>query len=54
MKNGADPRCRICTEYEKTIDHLISGCPTLDQNEYLNRPGIWKGEGWESQQIYRF
>ena len=28
MKNG-DPRCRICTQYEETIDHLISGCPTL-------------------------
>ena len=37
MKNGADPRCPICTQYEKTIDHLISGCPTLALNEYLKR-----------------
>ena len=37
MKNRADPRCRICTQYEETIDHLISGCPTLTPNEYLNR-----------------
>ena len=37
MKNRADPRCRICTQYEETIDHLISGCPTLAPNEYLNR-----------------
>ena len=37
MKNGADPRCRICTQYEETIDHLISGCPTLAPHEYLNR-----------------
>ena len=37
MKNGADPRCRICTQYEETIDHLISGRPTLAQNKYLNR-----------------
>ena len=37
MKNGADPRCRICIQYEETIDHLISGCPTLAPNEYLNR-----------------
>ena len=21
MKNGADPRCRICTQYQETIDH---------------------------------
>ena len=37
MKNGADPRCYICTQYEETIDHLISRCPTLARNEYLNR-----------------
>ena len=37
MKNGADPRCRICTQYEETIVHLISGCPTLAPNEYLYR-----------------
>ena len=37
IKNGADPRCHICTQYGKTIDHLISGYPTLAPNEYLNR-----------------
>ena len=37
MKNGADPRCHISTECDETIDHLISGCPTLAPNEYLNR-----------------
>ena len=37
MKNGADPRCRICTQFEETFDYLISGCPTLAPNEYLNR-----------------
>ena len=37
IKNGADPRCRICTQYDETIDHLISRCPTLAPNEYLNR-----------------
>ena len=36
-KNGADPRYRICTQCDETIDHLISRCPTLDPNEYLNR-----------------
>jgi hypothetical protein len=24
-------------EYEETIDHLISGCPTLAKNEYVIR-----------------
>ena len=37
MKNGADPRCCICTQYVETIEHLIFGCPTLAPNEYLNR-----------------
>ena len=37
IKNGADPRCGICTQYDETIDHLISGCPILAPNEYLNR-----------------
>ena len=37
IKNGANPRCCICTQYDETIDHLISGCPTLAPNEYLNR-----------------
>ena len=37
IKNGADPRCCICIQYDETIDHLISGCPTLAPNEYLNR-----------------
>ena len=37
MKNRADPRCRICAQYEERIDYLISECPTLVPNEYLNR-----------------
>ena len=37
MKNGADPRCPIYAEHEKTIDHLKSGYPILAPNEYLNR-----------------
>ena len=36
-KNGADPRCRICTQNYETIDHIISGCSTLAPNEYLSR-----------------
>ena len=30
LKNGADPRCRPCTHSEETIDHMISGCPTIN------------------------
>ena len=39
-----DPRCRICTRYEETIDHLISRSPTLAPNEYLNRHNTSTGK----------
>ena len=37
VKNGTDPKCRFCDQYDETIDHLVSGCPILTQNEYKNR-----------------
>ena len=37
MKNGVDPRFHICTQYEETIDHLISRWPAIVPNEYLIR-----------------
>ena len=48
MKNGADPRCRLCTQYEESIDHLISGCPTLAPSECINRnSGVAKYLHWK-------
>ena len=35
LKIGADPRCRLCTYSEETIDHMISGCLTVVNTEYL-------------------
>jgi hypothetical protein len=37
LKKKIGSRCRLCKEYEETIDHLISGCPTLVKNEYITR-----------------
>ena len=37
LKNEADPRCRLCTYSEETTDHMISGCPTIVNTEYLQR-----------------
>ena len=37
MKNRVDPRFHICTQYEKTIDHLISRWSALVPHEYLIR-----------------
>ena len=35
--NGAEPRCQLCTHSEETIDHMISGCSTIVNTEYLQR-----------------
>ncbi|KAF7218105.1 putative LOC107393841-like protein [Nothobranchius furzeri] len=37
MKDGTDPMCRMCSQYEETIDHIVSGCPTLARTEYIHR-----------------
>jgi len=37
IKDGTDPKCRICNQYEETIDHIVSGCPTLARTEYVQR-----------------
>ena len=37
IKNGTDPMCRLCHDYEETVEHIISGCPALAKGEYLHR-----------------
>ena len=37
IKNGADPRCRLCEDKVETIDHLIAGCSILASKEYKER-----------------
>ena len=37
MKTSQDSSCRFCKENQETIDHLISGCPTLAKAEYIQR-----------------
>jgi hypothetical protein len=37
LKEEIGSRCRLCKEYEETINHLTSGCPILAKNEYLIR-----------------
>ena len=29
--------CRICGQYQETIDHIVAGCPELTKTEYLHR-----------------
>jgi hypothetical protein len=37
LKEEIKSKCRLCKQYEETIDHLTSGCPVLAKNEYLIR-----------------
>ena len=42
MKNGADTRRHICTQYDESIDHVISGCPRLAQHNRAAQYLHWK------------
>lgn len=37
IKDGTDPNCRICGQFQETVDHITSGCPELAKTEYLHR-----------------
>ena len=37
IRNGTDPRCRLCDDKVETIDHLAAGCPILAPKEYKDR-----------------
>jgi hypothetical protein len=37
LKEETESRCRLCKEYEETIDHRTSGCSILTKNEYVIR-----------------
>jgi len=37
LKEEIESKCRLCKQHEETIDHLTSGCPILENNEYLMR-----------------
>jgi len=37
LKDGTDSMCRICGQFQETIDHIVAGCPELAKTEYLHR-----------------
>ena len=53
MKNGADSKCWFCDKFEETVDHLVSGCPIMTPNEYLERHNrVGKYIHWKICQHY--
>ena len=37
LKDGTHPLCRICGQFQETIDHIVAGCPEMAKTEYLHR-----------------
>ena len=37
IKDGTNPKCMMCDEFEQTIDHIVVGCPVLAKTEYIQR-----------------
>ena len=37
IKDGTNPKCRLCPDYDETIEHITSGCPVLAKRDYLER-----------------
>ena len=34
IKDGTDPKCKMCNEFEETIDHIVAGSPVLAKTIY--------------------
>ena len=32
-----DSKCRLCQQFDETIDHIISACPILAKEQYIKK-----------------
>jgi hypothetical protein len=32
-----DSKCRLCHQFEKTVDHIMSACPILTKEQYIKQ-----------------
>jgi len=37
LNTKTDSRCRLCQQFDETLDHITSACPTLAKEQYINR-----------------
>jgi len=37
MNTETDSKCRLCQQFDETIDHIISACPILAKEQYIKR-----------------
>jgi hypothetical protein len=37
LNTERDSKCRLCQQFDETIDHIISACPILAKKQYIKR-----------------
>jgi phospholipid N-methyltransferase len=37
LNTEIDSKCRLCQQYDETVDHIISACPILAKGQYIKR-----------------
>jgi hypothetical protein len=37
LNKETDNKCRLCQQFDETIDHIISACPILAKEQYIKR-----------------
>jgi hypothetical protein len=37
LSTETDSKCRLCQQFDETIDHIISTCPGLAKEQYIKR-----------------
>ena len=37
LSTETDSKCRLCQQFDETIDHIISACPILAKEQYTKR-----------------
>ena len=40
LQTETDIKCRLCKQFDKSVDHIISACPLLAKERYLKRHDI--------------
>ena len=37
LNTETDSKCRLCQQFDETIDHIISACPILAKEQYIKK-----------------
>jgi len=48
LNTETDSKCRLCQQFDETIDHIISACPILAKEQYM------KGHGRVGAQLHYY